>query len=53
MKHQVIIPPFQQNESIRNYIPHTIKIQNEDTIKWINTKTKPHNLYFIKIDKWY
>ena len=50
MKHQIIIPQFQRNESIRNYIPHTIKIQKGDTITWINTDSKPHNLYFIKID---
>ncbi|HEX5186384.1 MAG TPA: plastocyanin/azurin family copper-binding protein [Nitrososphaeraceae archaeon] len=49
MKHQVIIPHFQRNESIRRYIPHTIKIQQGDTIRWINTDSKPHNLYFLKI----
>ena len=50
MKKQVIIPQFQPNESIRNYIPQTVKIQKGDTIRWINTDSKPHNLYFIKID---
>jgi plastocyanin len=50
MKHQVIIPQFQPNESIRNYIPQTVKIQNGDTIRWINTDSTPHDLYFIKID---
>jgi len=50
MKHQVIIPHFQKNESIRNFIPHLIKIQKGDTIRWINTDSKPHHLYFLKID---
>ena len=50
MKRQVIIPQFQPKESIRNYIPQTVKIQNGDTIRWINTDSRPHNLYFIKID---
>ncbi len=50
MKKQVIIPQFQRNESIRNYIPQTVKIQKGDTIRWINTDSKPHDLYFIKID---
>jgi len=50
MKKQVIIPQFQPNEHIRNYIPHNIKIQKGDTIRWINTDSEPHNLYFIKID---
>ena len=50
MKHQVIIPVFQSNESIRNFIPQTLKIQKGDTIKWINTDNESHHLYFIKID---
>jgi len=50
MKHQVIIPQFLRNESIRNYIPQAIKIQKGDTITWINTDNKSHHLYFIKID---
>ena len=50
MKHQVIIPHFQKNESIRNFIPHLIKIQKGDTIRWINTDSEPRNLYFMKID---
>ena len=50
MKHQVIIPQFLSNESIRNYIPQTIKIQKGDTITWINTDNQSHHLYFIKID---
>jgi plastocyanin len=50
MKHQVIIPQFQSNESIRNYIPQTVKIQKGDTITWINTDNESHHLYFIKID---
>ncbi len=50
MKHQVIIPQFLRNESIRNYIPQTLKIQKGDTITWINTDNEPHQLYFIKID---
>ena len=50
MKKQVIIPEFQPTEPIRNYIPQTVKIQKGDTIRWINTDSKPHNLYFIKID---
>jgi plastocyanin len=50
MKHQVIIPQFQSNESIRNYIPQTVKIQKGDTITWINTDNKSHHLYFINID---
>ena len=50
MKHQVIIPQFLRNESIRNYIPQTVKIQKGDTITWINTDNEPHHLYFIKID---
>ena len=50
MKHQVIIPQFLHNESIRNYIPQTIKIQKGDTITWINTDNESHYLYFIKID---
>ena len=50
MKHQVIIPQFLRNESIRNYIPHTVKIQKGDTIIWINTDNESHHLYFIKID---
>ena len=50
MKHQVIIPQFLRNESIRNYIPQTLKIQKGDTITWINTDNESHYLYFIKID---
>jgi plastocyanin len=50
MKHQVIIPVFLSNESIRNFIPQTLKIQKGDTIKWINTDNESHHLYFIKID---
>jgi hypothetical protein len=50
MKHQVIIPQFLRNESIRNYIPQTLKIQKGDTITWINTDKDSHHLYFIKID---
>ena len=50
MKHQVIIPVFLSNESIRNFIPQTLKIQKGDTIKWINTDNDSHHLYFIKID---
>ena len=50
MKHQVIIPQFLRNESIRNYIPQTLKIQKGDTITWINTDNESHHLYFIKID---
>jgi len=51
MKHQVIIPVFLSNESIRNFIPQTLKIQKGDTIKWINTDNESHHLYFIKIDR--
>ena len=50
MKHQVIIPQFLSNESIRNYIPQAVKIQKGDTITWINTNIESHHLYFIKID---
>jgi hypothetical protein len=50
MKHQVIIPQFLSNESIRNYIPQTVKIQKGDTITWINTDNESHHLHFIKID---
>ena len=50
MRHQVIIPQFLRNESIRNYIPPAIKIQKGDTIRWINTDNEAHHLYFIKID---
>ncbi|HEY7228322.1 MAG TPA: plastocyanin/azurin family copper-binding protein [Nitrososphaeraceae archaeon] len=50
MKHQVIIPQFLRNESIRNYIPQALKIQKGDTITWINTDNESHHLYFIKID---
>lgn len=50
MKHQVIIPQFLRTESIRNYIPQTLKIQKGDTITWINTDYESHHLYFIKID---
>ena len=50
MKYQVIIPQFQRNEFIRNYIPQTVKIQKGDTIRWINTDSEPHHLFFIKID---
>jgi hypothetical protein len=50
MRHQVIIPQFLRNESLRNYIPQTAKIQKGDTITWINTDNESHHLYFIKID---
>ena len=50
MRHQVIIPQFLRNESIRNYIPPALKIQKGDTIRWINTDNESHHLYFIKID---
>ena len=50
MRHQIIIPQFLRNESIRNYIPQTVKIQKGDTITWINTDNESHHLYFIKID---
>ena len=50
MRHQVIIPQFLRNESIRNYIPPALKIQKGDTITWINTDNETHHLYFIKID---
>ena len=50
MKHQVIIPAFLSNESIRNFIPQTLKIQKGDTITCINTDNDSHHLFFIKID---
>lgn len=50
MKHQIFIPQFLRNESIRSYIPQPIKIQKEDTIRWSNTDSEPHHLFFIKID---
>ena len=50
MKHQVIIPQFLRIESIRNYIPQIVKIQKGDTIRWINTDSESHHLFFIKID---
>jgi len=50
MRHQVIIPQFLRNESIRNYIPPALKIQKGDTITWINTDNEAHHLHFIKID---
>lgn len=50
MKRQVFIPQFLRNESIRNYIPHIVKIQTGDIIRWINTDSEPHHLFFIKID---
>lgn len=50
MKHQVIIPRFLHNESFRNYIPQTAKIQKGDTVTFINTDNESHHLYFIKID---
>jgi Copper binding proteins, plastocyanin/azurin family len=50
MKHQVLIPQFLRSEFIRNYIPHTVKIQKGDTIRWINTDSESHHLFFIKID---
>ena len=50
MRHQIIIPQFLRDESIRNYIPQTVKIQQGDTITWINTDNESHHLYFIKID---
>ena len=50
MKHQVIIPVFLCNESIRNFIPQTLKIQKGDTVTWINTDNESHHLFFIKID---
>lgn len=50
MKHQVIIPQFLRNESVRNYIPPALKIQKGDTITWINTDNESHHLYFLKID---
>jgi hypothetical protein len=50
MKHQVSIPQFLRNEFIRNYIPHVVKIQKGDTIRWINTDSESHRLFFIKID---
>jgi len=50
MKHQVIIPQFLRIESIRNYIPQIVKIQKGDTIRWSNTDSESHHLFFIKID---
>jgi hypothetical protein len=50
MKYQVLIPQFLHSVFIRNYIPHTVKIQKGDTIRWINTDSEPHHLFFIKID---
>lgn len=50
MRHQVIIPQFQRNESVKNYIPQNVKIQKGDTITWINTDNESHHLHFIKID---
>ena len=50
MKHQVIIPQFLRIESIRNYIPQIVKVQKGDTIRWINTDSESHHLFFIKID---
>jgi hypothetical protein len=49
MKYQVIIPQLLRGESIRNYIPQTVKVQKGDTITWINTDNEPHHLHFIKI----
>ena len=50
MRIQVIIPQFQRNESVKNYIPQNVKIQKEDAITLINTDNEPHHLCFIKID---
>jgi hypothetical protein len=50
MKHQVIIPVFLTNESNRNFIPQTLKIQKRDTVTWINTDKDSHHLFFVKID---
>ena len=50
MKHQVIIPQFLRIESIRNYIPQIVKVQKGDTIRWSNTDSESHHLFFIKID---
>lgn len=50
MKHQVIIPQFFRSESIRNYIPQIVKIQKGDIIRWSNTDSESHHLFFIKID---
>lgn len=50
MKHQVIIPQFLRNESVKNYIPRTVKIQKGDAITFINTDNEAHHLYFIRID---
>jgi plastocyanin len=50
MKHQVIIPQFLGNESVKNYIPRIVKIQKGDAITFINTDNEAHHLYFIRID---
>jgi len=50
MKHQVIIPQFLRIESIRNYSPQIVKVQKGETIRWSNTDSESHHLFFIKID---
>ena len=44
------IPQFLRIESIRNYIPQIVKVQKGDTIRWSNTDSESHHLFFIKID---
>jgi len=46
MIHSVIIPEFIPHEKIRSFIPEVIKIQNGDSVKWINVSKVFHNLYF-------
>ena len=36
MEQMMTIPEFMPNEKIRNFIPWVVKIQREDTVRWLN-----------------
>ena len=49
MLHTVIIPKFIPNEINRKFIPHVLKIQKGDWVRWINMDDKFHSFRFYKI----
>ena len=49
MEHMVTNPEFMPNEKIRNFIPWMVKIQREDTVRWLNIGKDFHSLCFESI----
>ncbi|MGD1837223.1 MAG: cupredoxin domain-containing protein [Nitrososphaeraceae archaeon] len=51
IKKTVIIPEFHEDEDERSFLPHIIKIETGDTVRWINKDKESHFLFFFNIDE--